>query len=62
MSSVFSAEAKSLRQNFKEVRDVKRVVKKWLMKQETNCYQKAIEELAPRHDKCVNIGEVCLGK
>jgi hypothetical protein len=38
MSSVFSAEAKSLRQNFQDDRDVKTVVKQWLIKQETDCY------------------------
>jgi len=62
ISSVFIAEAKSLRQNFKGDRDVKKAVKQCLIKQKTDCYQKGIEELAPRYDKCVNIGGVCLGK
>jgi hypothetical protein len=59
MSSVFSAEAKSLRQNFKDDHDVKTVVK--LIEEVTDCCQKAIEVLESRRDKCVNIGGVCLG-
>jgi hypothetical protein len=61
MSSVFNAEAKSLRQNFQDDRDVKTVVKQWLMKQVTDCYQNSIEKLATRRDKCVNIGGSLLG-
>jgi len=62
MSSVFSAKTKSLRQNFKDDHDVKKAVKQWLIIQKMDCYQKGTEELAPRHDKCVSIGGVCLGK
>jgi hypothetical protein len=62
MSSIFSTETKSLRQNFQDDRDMKTVAKQWLIKQKTYCYQKAIEVLAPRQDKCVNAGEVCMGK
>jgi len=61
MSSVFSAETKSLRQNFKDDCDVKTVVKQRLIKQVTDCYQKALELLAPRSVKCVNVDGLSLG-